>query len=134
MVQQDSTHLVGTGLEMKTPGGDIETLWPLLEVEAWGLEEHLKERGSSSPSHLWEGQREEGVQDNVHVCGCNGREVRRGGLRKEDQNGGFDIGVLGRNLGRALGKGALQTLQVEAGYGCNEGIHTGEAGMGRGCL
>lgn len=77
---------------------------------------------------------EVGVQDNVHACGCNGRGVRRGGLRMEDQNGGSDIGALGRNLGRALGKGALQTLQAEVGCGCNEEIHTVEVGMGRGCL
>lgn len=50
---------------------------------------------------------EAGVLDNVHVCGCNGRGVRRGGLRKEDQSGGSDIAALGRNQGRALGKVTL---------------------------
>lgn len=75
-----------------------------------------------------------GVQDNVHACGCNEREVRRGGLRKEDLNGGSDMGALGRNQGRALGRGTLLTRQVEVGYGCNGEIHTVEAGMGRGCL
>lgn len=72
--------------------------------------------------------------DSVRACDCNGVAVHRCGLRKEDQGGGPDIGFLGRNLGRALCKVALQTRPGEAGYGCSGEEHTVEVGMGRGCL
>lgn len=75
-----------------------------------------------------------GVHDSVHVCDYNGKLVHMCGLRKGDQSGGLDIGDLGRNLGRALGKVALQSHPGEVDYGYSGEGHTVEVGMGRGCL
>lgn len=73
-----------------------------------------------------------GGQDSV--CDCNGRAVHRCVLKMRDQSGGPDIGFLGRNLGRALGKVALPARLEEPDYECSGEERIVEVGTYKDCL